>query len=44
VALQQIGEAYASLRYGPGDAARARLIDRLRSGIAALPSVRAMRS
>ena len=42
--LQRIGEAYATLRYGPGDAARRPLLERLRSGIAALPSVRTMRS
>jgi hypothetical protein len=41
--LQQVGETYARLRYGPRDEERARLIERLRSGIAALPSVRTMR-
>jgi transglutaminase-like putative cysteine protease len=41
--LQRIGEAYATLRYGPSDAARSELIARLRAGIAALPSVRTMR-
>jgi len=42
--LRRIGDAYATLRYGPGDSARARLIEKLRSGIAALPAARTLRS
>ena len=42
--LQRIGETYAALRYGPGDAARSERISVLRAGIAALPSPRQMRS
>jgi hypothetical protein len=43
VALRQVGEAYAALRYGPGDAANAESVAALRAGIAALPTARRLR-
>ena len=43
-ALHRIGEMYAAVRYGPSDAETADRIAALRSGIAALPSARRMRS
>jgi protein-glutamine gamma-glutamyltransferase len=42
--LQRIGGTYAALRYGPRDATRAERVANLRAAVAALPSVRTMRS
>jgi transglutaminase-like putative cysteine protease len=42
--LRRIGATYASLRYGPENAERTALLARLRSSIAELPRLRAMRS